>query len=187
MSEVDRIIANNLGLVYAQLNRFNLRNDPDAESAAMEALSNAVIDYDSSRNCKLSTVASVYIYNALCGYLRSTNRPNKLEVVSLSSIVLINDEEHELQEVVESTVTVEGTILKNERYKALMHCFSIAYNNLKSAKQRGIIDLWRKYGFDSSHTEIADKCNVSQSYVTQTIAVFKASIKKLMEENYDNS
>ena len=55
----DTLIERNIGLVYAQLNRFNLRQDPDAESIAFEALLKASENFDESTGNKFSTLAVV--------------------------------------------------------------------------------------------------------------------------------
>lgn len=184
--DVNQLVESNIGLVYAQLNRFDLRDDQDAESAAMEALWKAASDFDNSRGCRFSTLATVYIYNALCGHLRTLNRANQLDVVSLNATVDVNGTEHELQEIIESKITVEGTLVDAEKYKTLSKCFDTVYSRVRSQRQRNIIDKWKESDFDETHTNIAAQCNVSQSYVTQTIAIFKASLKTIMEVTYDN-
>lgn len=186
MGDRNETIEANMGLAYAQLIRFNLRDDPDAESIALEALGNAVDNFDETQNCKLSTLASVYIYNALCGYLRSINKVNQIETVSLHTQIVVNGTVHELHEVIDSGISVEDDLIMQETISALLKCFDIAYSRLKSEKQKCIITAWRVNDFDDSHTNIAIECGVSQSYVTQTLAMFKTSIKKLMEEKYEN-
>lgn len=186
MGDRNETIKANMGLAYAQLIRFNLRDDPDAESIALEALGNAVDNFDEAQNCRLSTLASVYIYNALCGYLRSVNRLSQVETVSLHTQIVVNGTIHELHEVIDSGVSVEDDIVMQETIKMLLQCFDIAYNKLRSEKQKCIITTWRENDFDDSHTNIASECGVSQSYVTQTLAMFKTSIKKLMEAKYED-
>lgn len=183
----DTLIERNIGLVYAQLNRFNLRQDPDAESIAFEALLKASENFDESTGNKFSTLAVVYIYNALCGYLRTLNKVRKLDIVSLNAEVEINGTMHEYQEVIADSTFVDEDYIKKEKCLILSDCFNKVYNKLKSDKQKRIIEHWKGGDFEDAHKDIADSCGVSQSYVTQTITIFKTDVKRLMEVTYGDS
>lgn len=186
--DIDQLIKDNIGLVYKQLHRFHLINDPDAESFAFEALGNAAKDFDETLGNKFSTVATVYIYNALCGYLRQLNAKRQLEVVSYNAIMkLPNGEEHEYLELLESDHNVEGDFMHKERIRHLVKYYRELLGGITNEKQRKIIIAWTRSGFEGTASSIAKRTGLSQSYVSQTITNFKFELRKLMEERYDKS
>ena len=187
-SDIDRLIQQNKGLVYKQLHRFHMSTDPDAESFAYEALWHAAEDFDETKGNKFSTVATVYIYNALCGYLRQLNAKRQLEVVSYNAIIkLSNGEKHEYLELLESDHNVEGDFMHKERIRYLVKYYRELLEGITNEKQRKIIIAWTKSGFEGTASSIAKRTGLSQSYVSQTITNFKFELKKLMEERYDKS
>lgn len=185
-NDVNRLIQQNVGLVYKQLHRFNMSNDPDAESFAYEALWHAAENFDETKGNKFSTLATVYIYNALCGYLRAKKAKHQLDVVSYNTILRTSDgEEHEYLEVLESDTTVEKDFLDRERADYAVACFEELIHGVKNEKHRKILAVWRKSDFTASATSIAEKVKLSQSYVSQTITNFRYKMRQLMEERYD--
>lgn len=184
-NDVDRLIQQNSGLVYRQLHRFHLVGNQDAESFAFEALWHAAEDFDESRGNAFSTVATVYIYNALCGYLREQNAKHQLEVVSYNNIIRTSDgEEHEFLELIESDTTVEEDFLVRERNDCLLNCFNEVFCGVKNEKHRKILTVWKESDFTAKATYIAGKVDLSQSYVSQTLKTYNYQINKLMEERY---
>lgn len=185
-SDVYRLIQQNKGLVYKQLHRFHLSTDPDAESYAYEALWHAAEDFDETKGNKFSTVATVYIYNVLCGYMRKLKAKRQLDVISYNTIVRTDDgKEHEYLELIESDMTVEKDFLDHERVRYAVECYNELFHGVKNEKHRKILAVWRKSNFTASATSIADKVKLSQSYVSQTITNFCYQMRKLMEERYD--
>lgn len=184
---IDDLIRNNLGLVYSQLIRFKLYNDADAESIAMEAIGNAAMHYNASLGYKFSTLATVYIYNALCGYIRKQRKKSKIDIVSYNDTIVLNGEEHEYEEVLESHENVEDSVVKKEEHQILMQLFDRILNSRKSEKQQRILNEWRNEEFNCNHGLIADRVGVSQSYVTQTITIFKVDLRRAMEAIYGHS
>jgi DNA-directed RNA polymerase specialized sigma subunit len=165
-----------------------LLTDPDAESFAYEALWHAAEDFDETKGNKFSTVATVYIYNALCGYMRKLNAKRQLDVVSYNALMhLSNGEEHEYLELLVSDTTVEKDFLDHERVRYAVACYNELVHGVKNEKHRKILAVWRESDFTASATSIADKVKLSQSYVSQTINNFRYQLRKLMEERYDKS
>ena len=175
-------IRNNCGLVYRQLHRFHLSNDNDAESLAFEALWKASVDYDKTKGTRFSTLATVYIYNSLCGYLRKLKAKNKLDFVSCNA--KLGDDEHELIDLIAAIDTTD----EDSAYEELCTNVVILYNELledvHNEKHRTILEIWRTAGFNCSATYIASKVGVSQSYVSQVLNVFKHNVKIEMESRY---
>ena len=76
--DINEAIEKNKPLVYFHLHKFGLAADPDAYSAALEALWVALKTYDDSRSTAFGTYASVCIYNAIGMYLRKLKSINHL-------------------------------------------------------------------------------------------------------------
>lgn len=183
--DINDVIQSNKGLIYKQLHRFGMLNDQDAESFAYEALWHAAEDFDESKNIKFSTVATVYIYNALCGYLRTKNAKRKLDVVSYNAVLHLRDDDHEYIEVLESAINVEGDFITHERATYALTCLIDAVNDTKNDKHKKILSIWIDSDFTASATLIADHTSLSQSYVSQTIKNFRYKLIKLLEDKYD--
>lgn len=185
MQGIDKLIHDNKGLVYKQLNKFNLVHDPEAESIAFEALYKAICDYDSSKQTKLCTLATVYIYNALGSYVRSLKIKRQLDIVSYNGIAYSGDgEPHEFIELIPSSVDIERSYIQSEKNKRVSETFNMLYDNLTNEKHKLILAIWRDSDYTALTTDISKQVNVSQSYVSQVINNFKFSLKKKLEDVY---
>lgn len=185
MQDVNKLIELNKGLVYAQLKHFKFLHDPEAESIAYEALYKAILNYDSSKGTKLSTVATVYIYNALGSYLRSLNSTRQVETISYNNIAFTDDkEEHEFEDFIASSVDIERDYINAEMKALAMETFIKLYDKLTNEKHKMILDIWRSSEFIATTVQIAEQANVSQSYVSQVINNFKHSLRKKLEDIY---
>ena len=181
-STVDTIIRTNTGLVYKQLHRFYLLNDNEAESIAFEALWKAACDYDCTKGTKFSTLATVYIYNALCGYIRKLKAKNKIEYVSYNK--LIGDDQHEYLELLASDENVAEDLEYEEFLNFVATLYDEALLAVQNDKHRRILKIWRDKDFNCSATHIANEAGVSQSYVSQVLSSFKYKFRCLLEDTY---
>lgn len=183
MHGIDKVIDDNKGLVYRQLNRMHLLNDPEAESIGFEALYKAVKDYDESKGYKLSTLATVYIYNALGSYIRKLKSKRVINTVSYNNVPAFEDPHGD--EYIDSIVTAnsaEEMCMQDEGYKAIIVACNKLYDNLTNEKHKAVIKVWICSDFRATKTEIAEAVGVSQSYVSQIILKFKNNLKKELEE-----
>ena len=179
------LIQTHSGLVYSQLHKFNLIHDPEAESFAYEALYNAITNFDESKGTKLSTVATVYIYNALGSYVRSLNSSRQIKPISYNNIAYTDDnEEHEFVDLLPSNSDTESDYLLKEEYEYARLAFTMLYDKLTNEKHKLILNVWRESEFTAQTKDIAVEVGVSQSYVSQVINNFKFSLKKKLEEIY---
>ena len=106
--DINDKIASNVGLIFKQLNKFNLAEDPEAESIGYEALYNAILTYDQSKSVQFSTYASVCIYNALGSYVRTQNKQRQLEVISYNNVAYTEDgTDHEFVDFISAPSDVE--------------------------------------------------------------------------------
>ena len=183
MQDVNELIADNIGLIHKQLNKFNLAEDPEAESIGYEALYNAILNYDSTKGTKLSTVATVYIYNALGSYVRALNVKRQLQLVSYNNVAYTDDtEEHEFLDLLPSEHNVEDEYIHKEECSLALVAFNNRYDKLTNEKHKAILKAWKDSEFVATTKDIAKEVGVSQSYVSQIINNFKFTLKKELEE-----
>lgn len=181
--DINKLIADNKGLIFKQIHSLGLSNDQDAESLGYWALYKAIESYDENSGTKLSTYASVCIYNALGGYLRHLRRKRQLEIISYNSSRIYPDgEEYEVLD----TLSVKDDILddycKDEMLKYVRRCFEEELEKIRSDKQRKILQVWAESDFAYTGQQISDIIGVSQSYVSQTLNNFRYRIKQRIEE-----
>lgn len=179
------LIQTHSGLVYSQLHNFKLINDQEAESIAFEALYKAIKNFDESKGNKLSTVATVYVYNALGSYVRTMNSARRIKTISYNNVAFTDDnEEHEFIDLIPSKVDIEGEYVHKEIQALAMETFVALYDNLTNEKHKEILDVWRKSEFLATTVEISKIVSVSQSYVSQVINNFKYNLRKKLEVIY---
>ena len=183
--DISTKVASNIGLVFKQLKKFNLAKDPEAESIGYEALYNAVLTYDQSKNIQFSTYASVCIYNALGSYVRTLNKQRQLEIVSYNNIAYSEDgTDHEFVDFLPTPSDVEQDFMKKELHRIVREEFQKQYDALTNKKHQAILSLWRDSGYEASMVSIAKQAGVSQPYVSQVINSFKFNLRKKLEERY---
>lgn len=184
--DINKLIKDNKGLVYKQLNYMRLSGDVEAESLAYEALWRAIVDYDESTGYRLSTLATVYIYNALGCYLRTLNRKRQIKTVSYNYPIQVgkDGDECELLDVLESDESIEGDYIMKERCRYALAAFEEEYSKLKSEPQKAILKYWKESEFTLSTIHIAELAGVSQSYVSRVLSAFKHRLKQRFTEVY---
>lgn len=183
--DINDKIASNVGLIFKQLNKFNLAKDPEAESIGYEALYNAILTYDQSKSVQFSTYASVCIYNALGSYVRTQNKQRQLEVISYNNVAYTEDgTDHEFVDFISTPSDVEQDYMKKELHRLVREEFQKQYDMLTNEKHKSIISLWRDSEYEASMVSIAKQVGVSQPYVSQVINSFKFNLRKRLEEHY---
>lgn len=183
--DINKKIASNTGLIFAQLKKFNLARDPEAESIGYEALYNAILTYDQSKSVQFSTYASVCIYNALGSYVRTQNKQRQLEVISYNNIAYSEDgTDHEYVDFFAASTDVETEYMREELQKLVRTEVQNLYDSLTNEKHKAILALWRDSGYMASTKEIAKSVGVSQPYVSQVINSFKFKLKQRLEDYY---
>jgi len=145
-------------------------------------LYNAICNFDESKCTKLSTVATVYIYNALGSYIRSLNKQRQIQEVSYHNIADENGNEY--VDILSNGTDIEQDYIDNELRQVVSKAFNKQYEMLTNEKHKVIIGLWRDSEFTAQTTKIAEQANVSQSYVSQVINNFKASLKRRLRSVY---
>lgn len=171
----------NIGLIGTQLRRFGLTHDPDAISLAYEALYNAILTYDSDRNVKFSTYATVCIYNRLGSLVRSMKTQLNTSITSYEAP--LDDNGLTLIDVLESPLMADKEVLVECGVTTINNAVTECLKSLTNKTHRNIVDAWIQSDYKMTHTEIADLLGCSQSYVTQVIKKFRNILKnKLGDE-----
>lgn len=178
--DIDQLIADNMGLVYSQLHRFNMTNDDNAFSFAVEALMKAAKTYDTNKGFTFATYATVCIYNALAHYLRGLNKKRQLSVVFYEDFI---DGSAEIKyiDVLASPDTPETEYLKKELYAEVWKAYDRAYAALRGDTAKIIIAKWRDSDFTMLQSDIAKEVGVTQSNVSRILSAFKYRMKKELE------
>lgn len=183
--DINKTIADNTGLIFKQLKKFYLTDDPEAESIGYEALYHAILNFDQEKNIQFSTYASVCIYNALGTYIRTLRKQRQLEVISYHNIAYSEDgTDCEYESFLSDSVDVESRLLKQELCEAVQKEFQRLYDKLTNEKHKVILTIWRDSEFKASMITVAKEAGVSQPYVSQVINSFKHKMKENMEEYY---
>lgn len=176
---IEQMIEENIGLVYHCLHKFGRAYDDDAISCAMEALWKAAMTYNSSKEVKFATYASVCILNAIRMYLRPMTNKRRLEVYSYDDPVF--EEDTRLSFLPDNAYNPEDLRLRSEKIDILNESFDKVLNDC-NITSRQVVEYWRDSDFTASQTEIANTLGISQSAVSRAISVFRNKLKKEMED-----
>lgn len=168
--------------MYIQLRRFNLLNNQDAESAAYWALYKAITTYNNDKNVLLTTYATCCIYNALGDYMRTQHKKRQLEVLSYDAPMT---DDLDFIDVLPGTDSAETVILNKELRSRLVQAVQDVLDGLTNEKHKKIFTMYIHSEFDISATEISKALNISQSYVSQTLAELKFKIRKRIGDYYE--
>lgn len=174
MSDVEKVIVDNTGLVYHQLHKFNLAYNEDAVSYAMEALWKAASTYDESRNCKFSTYASTCIYNGIMMYLRVSSKEQLLDTVSLEAE--LNEDGLTYVDLIAGSNDIEL-----EQFSTISTAISKVLDRICNDKHKEIITKWIESNFEATQTELAKELGFSQAQVSRILSIFKNKLKKELE------
>lgn len=176
---VTELIELNHGLVYAQLRKFYLEDDPDAVSLAYEALFKAILNFEPSKNHKFSTYATICIYNRLGSYVRSLNTQLILNTISYDQC--IDEDGMAILDKFESPFTAEDEAISSYGVSSTLQALKECYNALKNPLHKKIVGAWIESYFEKTHTVIAEELQCSQAYVTQVLKSFKNTLKNKLE------
>lgn len=175
---VDELVRRNTGLIFSQLYKLHVTNEPDAISAAYEALYKAIMTYDGKS--KFSTYATVCIYNAVGSVIRNMN--TQIRINTSSYDIELDDTGSTVLQNLESFDTADKNALSNAGVSLVMHCVDLCLKELKNPLHKNIIESWATSNFEKQHTKIASELGCSQTYVTQIIKKFRHQLKKKMGE-----
>ena len=176
----EKLIADNMGLVYMQLHKLNLAYDDEAFSFAMEGLMNAARTYDAEKNIQFSTYASVCIYNGVQMLLRKRNSKRQLVVVSYEEPIF--EDGPKCMDVLVGSEDLESLYMRHELLVATRKAFDKTFSAMRRGLGKDIINEWQNSNFEATHTDIATKLHTTQSYVSQVIKAFQHKLKIELED-----
>ncbi len=165
----EKIAMHNIRLViYEVVNKFKFAkyDKKDLISIGNIGLMNAINTFDISRNVEFATYATRCIDNEILMHLRNTKKDKDLDSLDRTINYSNDGNELKLKDVLKDNTNIEDDYTHNEVHSILRN----AINNL-SDRDRQIIMM--SFGFydDYRYTqyEIAQKLNLSQSYVSRLI------------------
>ena len=176
--DTDKLITDNMGLVYAQLKHFNRLNDDEAYGWAVEALINAARTYDDSKSVKFSTYAMACIYNGIAMYLRKMRKKQR----EVSYDAEVPDTDVTLRDIIpDSGPTPDEIYLEKELQYVVCKAIDKVLSEMSNQTSVGIIEYWRDTGFTARQADIAAALGIAQPTVSRALSAFKYRIKCELE------
>ncbi len=155
--DIEQLLAVHKNLVYHMLSETGQLMNPDAESAAWEALWDAINLFDVFSKTRFSTYACTVIKNAIYDVIRKQNK--LLAEIQLEDNYVYFFDLHETEYT--DTVRLIETAFKS-------------YISSKSGLTKDILLVWYGASFEISQREIAERCHCSISYVGRVQQGFRA-------------
>lgn len=176
--DADKLIIDNMGLVYAQLKRFNRLNDDEAYSWAVEALIKAARSYDDSRSVKFTTYAMACIYNGIAMYLRKVRKYQR----EVSYDAEVPGTDLTLRDMLTDTgLTPDELYLEKELYEAVRKAITKVLSEATNDTLVDIVEYWQSTGFTAKQADIAEALGIAQPTVSRALSAFKYRIKCELE------
>lgn len=166
-SDIELLLQQHKNLVYFMLAKLGQLQNQDCESAAWEALWDAICTFDVFSKAKFSTYACTVIRNAINNVLRRQLVKQKYECL------LLDDTEEHMADI-QSDI---ANIFAPNYVEALF----AEYIAKMSGKPRNILLVWNASGYEATGKEIAATCNVSASYVSRVQRDFRAFIQSRLK------
>ena len=162
--DIEELLAEHKNLIYYRLTQMGQLHNQDAESAAWEALWDAIGTYSVYEKTAFSTYACACITNAINGVLRKQ---------------LHEFEQFGYCELNENIPAVTKSMDEDSSYEQLKKIVQEVFDEHLAASRglaRDILLFWRSVDFEENKTTIAKACNTSVSYVSRVIQGFKARL-----------
>jgi RNA polymerase sigma factor (sigma-70 family) len=157
--DVEALLAEHKKLIYYMLTSMKQLNNPDAESAAWEALWDAIGTFDVYSKTAFSTYACTLIRNAVNDVLRKQRIEHDAKLTAYR--------------LLERDATSYSMEYSTELTAFVDQCVT-AFINSKSGISRNVLLAWYSSGFSATVTNIAAMCSCSASYVSRVQQDFRA-------------
>ena len=177
----DKLIADNLGLVYSVVARFAGRGHDREELVQIGSIGliKAINTFNPGKNIKLATYASRCIENEILMYLRRSSK-TKLEV-SIDEPLNVDWDGNELllSDILGTDEDLISKDIENEVERKLL----VKAIEKLSGRERMIIEM--RFGLNTAggeemtQKEVADRMGISQSYISR---LEKKIMKRLKKE-----
>lgn len=177
---IETIIIKNKGLIYDTMKKLNMMGDDMAYAVGAEAMYRAVLDYKLDSKAKFSTYASMCMYNAIAGHIRSTKRKKHTFATSLEQ-ELIDMDSKDKAKFMDSGVDVCEECISNDTVERIMKCTEEILKIPMSKKSKAVLTTWYESKFTLQAYELANIHECSRAYVSTTIGFFRKELKSRMK------
>lgn len=162
--DIDALLLQHKNLVYFMLSSSGQLYNPDCESAAWEALWDAICTFDVFSKTQFSTYACTLIRNAVNNELRKQAIYQKRECAMF---------EYGEQSNLCATVDTEDVDIVNRIEEAFSE-----YLKSTSGIVRNVLLVWNASGYEATCRDIASMCATSPSYVSRIQSGFRAYLQR---------
>lgn len=163
-NDIDVLLLQHKNLVYFMLTSHGQLYNQDCESAAWEALWDAICTFDVFSRTQFSTYACTLIRNAINNELRKQALYQKRECAMF---------EYSEQNNLCTTVDTEDADTVN----TIEELFS-EYLKSTSGIVRNVLLVWNASGYEATCRDIAEMCATSPSYVSRIQSGFRAYLQR---------
>ncbi len=160
--DINRLIGRNKNLVYYMLGLMNKIDDQDCESAAYEALWDAVSCFDVFSNVPFADYACTCIKNAINDVLRKRQAQKR----SMYIAVELTDDVNIFY--TDEVCSVETLNKVNKLFDTYIK------EHITGSLARDIMLVWYSSTFEMPTSQIAKACNTTPSYVGRVQCAFRA-------------
>lgn len=164
-ADIECLIAQHKNLIYYMLNSMQQLHNQDCESAAWEALWDAVCTFDIFSSTQFSTYACTLMRNAINDVLRKQ--------------VIIQKNEVAMQEYDEQAEDVDyvARTTNKELLEKIELLFTLYLNGCQP-KSKAVLQAWRASNFEMNGSELAKMCSCTPSYVSRVKCSFRAYLQR---------
>lgn len=166
--DVATLLAEHKKLIYYMLGRMGQLQNQDAESAAWEALWDAIGLFDVYSKVAFSTYACTLIRNAVNGVLRKEQAKKRSMSVATDMSAMAG---------LEAVDNTEDTELLDKVYAIFDE-----YVSCKKGVSRSVLLAWYSTSFELNPASIARACNTTASYVGRVQCAFRAYLANKLKE-----
>lgn len=166
--DIDTLLRQHKNLIYYILSSMSLFNNHDCESAAWEALWDAVCTFDIYATNAFSTYACKLIKNAINNELRKQALITKHEAAML-----------DYSDTNDAYAAVDMDDVN--RVAAIESAFK-QFVSTKRGSNKNVLLVWYASGFEAHGKDIAAICNCSSSYVSRVQRDFRAYLHRKLKE-----
>ena len=167
-NDIDLLLKQHKNLIYYMLSLHNQLANQDAESAAWEALWDAICTFDIFSKVPFSSYACVVIKNAINDVLRKQIKVNEKQKVVIEDLDELN-----MFSMLELNDTGLKKIINDEFEKFIAS---------RKGKIRDVMLVWYSYDFCTTVQNIADKCGCTASYVSRVQTTFRAILSAKVKD-----
>lgn len=166
--DIESLLAEHKRLVYSMLSKMNQLSNQDAESAAWEALWDAIATFDVFSESKFSSYACKVIQNAINGELRNYYRKKQLV--------------HVLTEEPTCYISIGVAELDSLYTCDAIYKLFDEYIVDKQGMVKNILLAWYSSDFESNPSNIAKICQCAPTNVSRVQATFRAYVTRRLKE-----